>query len=237
MSKPTRWSRPACFHEAGECVARWYLGFETDFSQVFSSYGNFDVTVGKEESKSYLCCGRTDGPEIAFPEPRAIHVDLSNAIVAAHVHVGEVYAEMALITFTAGVVAEARVRHASVTSIFPASVSERELADQVIDRWLLGRKEALDIAIERASAMMLAAPTWWAVQRLAERMQRHGSVVGSEIDTLCEFAFGREKPFTQDWTRLWPVEKILFRKGFLPEDPTTSVHAGPALAPFGARPN
>ena len=114
---------------------------------------------------------------------------------------------------------------------------DREIAGRIVEHWLPQGDQALDVAIDRASAMMQAAPTWTAVKRLADRLQRHGQVVDSEIDACCEFAFGRERPFTQDWTALWPVNLDLFREGFVAPDPTTSVVAGPALPALGARPN
>ena len=218
MSFPRGRRRLTCYHEAGHCLARWFLGFHADFAEVLTvEQVRAGVMVEGRREQSIECEGAAVGYDIHFPMlPHESGLTVQ-ADQDRYVSTGRVRAEMAMVELMAGMQAEAAYRK---RTLFTASLGARTVdydgAKKIAVDWLADPSEALDFASRRAGAIVRSRPGKVALAGMADRLWNYGRVDQADISTLCSAAYGGREPGYGAWLDCWPPTLAQLRDGFIP---------------------
>lgn len=220
--------RLTCFHEAGHCLARWYLGFHTDSVEVLSVKQVTTGALAKDRrGRDVRCEGLVSGYDIHFVLPPSL-------VSGKFQSKGRNRAEMSLLALAAGVAAEARYRKlALLVCALEGGGEDWQAAKVVAADWLPDDAGALDIAHKRARALVASPTAWGAITSVAELLLQTGRLSGDAIDHCFLQAFGGSKAVYGAWDDLWPPTIMHLKAGFVPSPQMASSGCFPAAETAG----
>jgi hypothetical protein len=223
---------PACHHEAGHVLARWWFGFKTDGAKVFSM-GQMRSRVAAADwsgGKRSYSEGIVKGPAVSFALGRAALDGLEGNDLARMAGEGVRRAEMALIVCAAGTQAEAAyLGQSAFVCGLAAGGHDRDDAEQIAGAWFEDERqiaEAIETADRVASALVRSVPGSLAIRTMAGALLRRGRITGEDIDFTCSAAY--EVSFAEDrWAEAWPPHPAEVRNGFIPLNRTAETSSAP----------
>ena len=213
----------ACFHEAGHCLARWYLGYFTDSVEV--------LTLEQLFNREKLVNRRgipIEGEGLVSGYSIAAHRTYEQLLKAGEspdlkdqfLREAKISNEKAMIETVAGVLAEARYRKESswrVSSRAGPWIWRTWNTLRTFGRPRRKGKLAKRKAWDRAGALVRSPEGWAAITAMAKALHERGRLEDEEIEELCRDAYGGRQPEFGCWHQHWPPSLEMIRSGFIPD--------------------
>ena len=176
--------RAVCYHEAGHCLAIWYVGGVADWAF---------VPAQSREKPPLL--GEVCAPQIAPDYGDWARGRISDAQAMEGIR-------EALLCYSAGPAAQARYEKRSLASSFLGmGTSDARQCRNLLSMWQIAPEREIEEcakANRAAMKLMRSLEGWAAVQSMAEWLYDIGFMWWPKIDDLCVKAYGGVRPSRPD---------------------------------------
>lgn len=214
-----------CYHEAGHCLARWWLGHYFDRVLVLTKD---EVARGPQPlnrrgvptpaSEGVMTCYNL--VSLDYTPDLLDTMEGDPDLVAQLRRDMTTLVEMSLIENFIGIAAEARYRKCSFIGAIVAGGSlDLAQARRTIGAWFLEletKKTAGMQAQQRAKALVRSGAGWQAITALANALMDRGELQWEEAEPLLSAAYGCDMPNANAWMASWPPSLDMIRDGQFP---------------------